>query len=198
MALDQAKTNSFFNLIIQQPVSDKIYLYAKDPYEAKYQLLINKRESAGLKHFNDSKPFIDYSNDMDDIYKTIEEYNPNEKRKMLIFFDDMIADMLSNTTFNPVITELTLKLNISLVFITQSYFAVPKNIRLNSMHYFIMKILNKQELQQIAFNHSSDIDLKNFMYVYKKCTTKSYSFLAVDASLASDLLLVRKSLSERI
>ena len=75
---------------------DKIYLYAKDPYEAKYQLLINKRESTGLKYLNDSKAFIEYSNDMDDIYKNIEEYNPNKKRKILILFDDMIADMLSN------------------------------------------------------------------------------------------------------
>ena len=75
---------------------DKIYLYAKDPYEAKYQLLINKRESTGSKYLNDSKAFIEYSNDMDDIYKNIEEYNPNKKRKILILFDDMIADMLSN------------------------------------------------------------------------------------------------------
>ena len=74
---------------------DKIYLYAKDPYEAKYQLLINKRESTGSKYLNDSKAFIEYSNDMDDIYKNIEEYNPNKKRKILILFD-MIADMLSN------------------------------------------------------------------------------------------------------
>ena len=73
------KTNSLFNLINQQPDIDKIYLYAKDPYEAKYQLLINKRESTGLKYLNDSKAFIEYSNDMDDIYKNIEEYNPNKK-----------------------------------------------------------------------------------------------------------------------
>ena len=124
------KTNSLFNLINQQPDIDKIYLYAKDPYEAKYQFLINKRESTGLKHFNDSKAFIEYSNDMDDIYKNIEEYNPNKKRKILIVFDDMIADMLSNKKLNPVVTELFIrgrKLNISL-------FAVPKNIRLNSTH----------------------------------------------------------------
>ena len=75
---------------------DKIYLYAKDPYEAKYQFLINKRESTGSKYLNDSKAFIEYSNDMDDIYKNIEEYNPNKKRKILILFDDMIPDMLSN------------------------------------------------------------------------------------------------------
>ena len=79
----------------QQPDIDKIYLYAKDPYEAKYQFLINKRGNTGLKHFNDSKAFIEYSNDMDDIYKNIEEYNPNKERKILTFFD-MIADMLSN------------------------------------------------------------------------------------------------------
>ena len=163
------KTNSLFNLIDEERDIDKIYLYAKDPYEAKYQFLINKRESTGLKHFNDSKAFIEYSNDMDDIYKNIEEYNPNKKRKILIVFDDMIADMLSNKKLNPIVTELFIrgrKLNISLVFITQSYFAVPKNIRLNSTHYFIMKIPNKQELQQIAFNHSSDIEFQDFMNLY--------------------------------
>ena len=153
----------------------KIYLYTKDPYEVKYQFLINKRESTGLKHFNDSKTFTEFWNDMDDIYKNIEEYNPNKKRKILIFFDDIIADMLINKKLNPVVTELFIigrKLNISLVFITQSYFAVPKIIRLNSMHYFIMKILNKRELQQGAFNHSSVIDFKDFMNL-KKCKKKN-------------------------
>ena len=89
------KTNSLFNLISQQPDIDKISFYAKDPYEAKYQFLINKRDSTGLKHFNDSKAFIEYSNDMGDIYKTIEENNRLKKRKVLIVFDDMNADMLS-------------------------------------------------------------------------------------------------------
>ena len=115
-----------------------------------YQFLINKRKNTGLRHFNDSRPFIEYSNDMDNIYKNIEEYNPNMKRKILIVFDDMIADMLSNKKFNPVVSELFIrgrKLNISLVSISQSYFAVPKNIRLNSRHYFIMKIPNIRELQ---------------------------------------------------
>ena len=79
----------------QQPDIDKIYLDAKDPYEAKYQILINKRESTGLKHFNDSIGFIEYSNDMDDICKSIEDYNPNKKRKILIVFEYMIADMVS-------------------------------------------------------------------------------------------------------
>ena len=151
------KTNfSLFNLIIHQSDIDKIYLYAKDPYEAKYQFLINKRESAGLNHFNDCKALIEYSSEMDDIYKNIEEYNPNKKFKILIVFDDMMADMHSNKKLNPKVTELFIrgrKLNIFLVFITQSCFAVPKNIRLNYTHYFIMKIPSKQELQQIAFNH---------------------------------------------
>ena len=134
--------------------------------------------------------------------KNIEEYNPNKKRKILIVFDEMTADMLSNRKLSPIITELFIKgrtLNISLVFITQSYFAVPKNIRLNSTHYFIMKIPNKQELQQIAFNHSSDIDFKDFMNLYKKCTAKPYSFLVIDATLASDNpSRFRKNLLERI
>ena len=142
---------------------------------------------------------LEYSNDMDDIYKDIEEYNSNKKRKTLIVFDAMIADMLSNKNLNPIVTEIFTrcrKLKISPVFITQSQFAVPKNIRLNSTHYFIMKIPNKQELQQIAYNHSSDID---FINLYKKCTAKPYSFLVIDVTLASDnSSRFRKSLLERI
>ena len=142
---------------------------------------------------------LEYSNDMDDIYKDIEEYNSNKKRKTLIVFDAMIADMLSNKNLNPIVTEIFTrcrKLKISSVFITQSQFAVPKNIRLNSTHYFIMKIPNKQELQQIAYNHSSDIDCIN---LYKKCTAKPYSFLVIDVTLTSDnSSRFRKSLLERI
>ena len=97
--------------------------------------------------------------------------------------------MLSNKKLNPIVTELFIKgrkLNMSLVFITESYFAVPKNIRLNSTYYFIVKIQNKQELQQITFDHSSDIDFKDFMNLYKKCTEKPFSFLVIDATLASN------------
>ena len=134
------KTNAFLNLINHEPDIDTIYLYAKDPYEAKYQWLINKRESTGLKYLSDSKTFIEYSNDMHDINKNIEEYNPNKKRKILIVFVDMIADMFSNKKpLNPIVTELFIrrrKLNNSLVFITQYYFVVPKNIRQNSKHFF--------------------------------------------------------------
>ena len=128
-------------------MNQTFFLYAKDPYEAKYKLLINKRESTGLKYLNDSKVCIEYSNDIDYICKNIEVDNPNKKRKILIVFDDVIADMLSNKKLNPIVTELFIrgrKLNFYLVFITQSYFAVSKNVRLNSTHYFVMKIPNKR------------------------------------------------------
>ena len=116
---------------------------------------------------------------MDDIYKNIQEYNPNMKCKILIIFDDMIPDMLNNKKLHPIVTELFIrgkKLNISLDFITQSYFDVPKDIRLNYARYFIMKIRNKQELQQIAFNYSSDIVFQNFINLYKKCNAKPILF----------------------
>ena len=183
------KTNALLNLINNQPDIDKIYLYAKDPYKAKYQYLINKREKVGLDHFKDPKAFIEYSNDMQYVYKNIEDYNPNKKRKILLVFDDMIADLINNKKLNPVVTELFIrggKLNISIVFITQSYFKIPKDVRLNPTHFFIMKILNKRELQQIALNHSSDIDFKDFMKIYKKSTTEPYSFLVNDKTLPSD------------
>ena len=88
------------NLINNQSDIDKIYLYAKDPFDAKYQFLINKRESTGLKHFNDPKAFIEYSNDIQDVYKNISEYNTDKKRKILIIFGDMIADMINNKKFS--------------------------------------------------------------------------------------------------
>ena len=86
-------TNLLLNLIENQPDIDKIYLYAKDPYESKYQYLINKRESVGINHFNDPKAFIEYSNDMCNVYKNIDDYNPNKEKKISIVFNDMIADM---------------------------------------------------------------------------------------------------------
>ena len=103
------KTNSLFNPINEESDIDKINLYAKDPFEAKYQFLIKKRESTGLKHFNDSNAFMEYLNDIDDIYKNIEEYNPNKKCKILIVFDDMIAGMLGNKKLNPIVTELFIR-----------------------------------------------------------------------------------------
>ena len=117
------KANALLNLISHEPDIDKLFLYAKDPYEAKYQLLTNKSESTGLKYLNDLKVFIQYSNNIDDIYKNIKDYIPNKERKILIVFDDMIVDMLSSKNLNPIVTELLIrrrKLNISLVAITQT------------------------------------------------------------------------------
>ena len=135
---------------------------------------------------------------MQDVYKNIEKYRIGKKRKILIVFDDMIPDMINNKKLNSIVTELFIrgrKLNISLVFITQSYFKVPKDVRLNTTHFFIMKIPNKRELQQIALNHSSDIDFKDFIKIYKKCTAEPYSFLVNDDRLASDnSLRFRKNL----
>ena len=113
------KINALLNLIENQPdiIIDKIYLYAKDPYEAKYQYLINKRESVGINHFNDHKAFIEYSNDMRNVYKNINHYNLNKENRILIVFDDMIQ----NKKLNSIVTELFIrgrKLNISLLFIT--------------------------------------------------------------------------------
>ena len=196
------KTSVLLNLIEKQPDIDKIYLYAKDPYEAKYQYLINKTEDVGINHFKDLKAFREYSNDMNNVYKNINYYNPDKENKILIVFDDMIADMIQNKKLNSIVTELFIrgrKLNISLVFITQSYFKVPKDVRLNTSHFFIAKIPNKKELQQIAINHSSDINTKDFANIYRKCTTEPYSFLANDTTLASNNpLRFRKNIFEHI
>ena len=135
---------------------------------------------------------------MQDVYKNIRDYNPGRKRKVLIIFDDMIADMINNKKLNPIVTEFFIrgrKLNISIVFITQSYFKVLKDVRLNSTHFFIMKISNKRELQQTALNYSSYIDFNDFMKIYKKCTKEPHSFLVNDTTLPSnDPLRFRKNL----
>ena len=140
------KTNLLLNLIENQPDIDKIYLYAKDPYKSKYQYLINKRENVVINHFNNPKAFIDYSNDMHDIYENIDDYNSDKENKILIVFDDVIADMINNKKLNSIVSELFIRgrnLNISLVFITQSYFKVPKDVCLNATHFLIKKIFNK-------------------------------------------------------
>ena len=122
---------------------------------------------------------MEYSNDMQDVYKNIEDYNPIKKRKVLIILDDMIADMINTNKLSPIVTELFIrvrKLNISIVFITKSYFKVPKDVRLNSTHFFIMKIPNKRKLQQIALNHSSDIYFKDFINIFKRYTKETILF----------------------
>ena len=155
------KTSALINLINEQNDIDKIYQYARDLSGPKYEYLIKKREDAGIKHLNYPNTFIEYSNTMDDVYENINDYNPIRKIKKLIVFDYMIADIMGNKKFEVIIKELFIrcrKLNISLVFVTQSYFSVSKDVRLNTTHYFIMKISKKRELQNIAINHSADID----------------------------------------
>ena len=181
--------NALLNLIENQPGIDEIYLYAKDPYEAKYQYLINIRKKVGLKRFNDTEAFIEYSNDMQDVYRNIAEYNIDKERKILIVFDGMIADTINNNKLCSIVTELFIrsrKLNIFLVFITKSYFKVARDVRLNTTHFFITKIPSNRELQQIALFHSSDIYTKDFINIYKKYTAVPYSFLVNNARLASE------------
>ena len=121
----------------------------------------------GLKHFSNPKAFIEYLNDMQDVYKNIDEYTVDKERKILLFFDDMIDVMINNEKLNSIVENQKRgrKLNISLVFIMQSYFKIPKGVRLNYTHFFITKISNKNDLQQIALNHSSDINSKDFVEI---------------------------------
>ena len=178
------------NLIKHQRLDiDKIYLYVKDPFKSKYQLLITGREKLGIEILKNLKAFVDYSQTIDHVYENLEDDNPTKKRRALIVFDDMIADMESNKELSPVVTDLFLgerRLNISLGFISKSYFEVPKTVRLNATHCFIMKILNKKDLQQIASNHSSNTDFKDFMKLYKEYTKGPYSFLINDTTSSSD------------
>ena len=194
------KTNALLNLIKEQDDIDKMYLYAKDLSEPKYEFLIKKHEDVGIKYCNDPNAFIECSNTMDDVYENIHDYNLSRKRKILIVFDDMIADIMTNKKFQAIIKELFIrcrKLNISLVFITQSYFSVPKDVRLNSTHYLIMKINNRKELQNFAINHSADIDYNDFVKIYRECTRKPNSFLTIDTTFpASDHLRFGKNLSQ--
>ena len=138
----------------------------KDLNEPSYKILIKKRENAGRKHFNDPNAFIECSNMMDNVYENINDYNPCRKRKVFVAFDDMIADIMTNKKFQSIIKELFIRcrrLNISLVFITQCYFCVPKDVRLNSTHYLIMKINNRKKLQKTAINHSAGNDYRDFI-----------------------------------
>ena len=135
---------------------------------------------------------------MDDVYENIHDYNSSRKRKTLVIFDDMIADIMTNKKSQPIIKELFIrcrKLNISLVFITQSYFAVLKDVRINSTFSLIMKINNREELQNIAINHSADIDYQDFIKIYGECTKTPNNFLTIDTTLpVSDPLRFRKNL----
>ena len=195
------KTNTLLNLINEQNDIDKIYLYPRDLNEPKYKILIKKRKDVGIKHLNDPNAFIECSNTMDDVYENIHDYNSSRKRKILIVFDDMIADIMTNKKFQAIIKELFIrcrKLNISLVFITQSLFFLSKKRRLNSTH-LIMKINNKRESQNIAINHSADIDYNDFKEIYRKCTKEPFNFLTIDFTLpASNALRFRKNLFDSL
>ena len=135
---------------------------------------------------------------MDNVYENIDNYNQKRNKKVLIVFDDTTADIMTNKRFQAIMKELFIrcrKLNISLAFITQSCFSVPKDVRLNSTDYLIMKINNKRELQIIAINHSANIDYQDFLKIYRVCTKEPFNFLRIDTTLpASDLLGFRKKL----
>ena len=177
-------------------------MYAKDLSKPNYECLIKKRKNAGIKHLNDPNALTECSNMMDGVLKNINYCNPSRKRNILIVFDDTIADIMTNKKFQTIINELFIrcrKLNISLIFITQSYFSVPKGVRLNSTHYLIMKINSRKELQNIAINHSADIDYKDFMKIYRECTKEPFSFLITDTALpASNTLRSRKKLFDSL
>ena len=135
---------------------------------------------------------------MNNVYENVNDYNPIRKITKLIVFDGKIADTMTNKRFQAITKELFLrcrKLNISLVFIAQSYFSVPKDARLNITHYFIMKIKNKRALQNVAINHSAGIDYQDFKKIYRECAKKPYNLLTIDTKLpASDPLIFRKNL----
>ena len=122
---------------------------------------------------------------MDDIFSEIEDYNKKRKRKILIIFDDMISHVMSDKKAQQILKDLFIrcrKLNISLCFLTQSYFSVPKDVRLNCTHYILFKLNNKRELQYIVINHSADMDYKYFIKIYRDCTKEPFNFLTIDTT----------------
>ena len=177
------KTNTLLHLINNLHPIDNIYLYAKDIHEPKYEYLIDKREQAGTKNLNDPHAFVEYSDDIDDVLDDINNYNKNRDKKVLIVFDDMITDIEYNKNFKQIIKELfyrARKINVSIVFITQSHFRALKDARLNSTHYILMKIGNKKELKRIAEEKSGHLDYKHFLKTYNYCTREPYSFMLID------------------
>ena len=189
------KTNTLLHLINKFHPIDKIYLYAKDTDEKQYQYLINKREQARIKNLNDPRAFIKYSNDMNNVLKDINNYNKNRDKQVLIIFDDMIADIMRSEKFKAIVKERfirCIKLNIAIVFITQSYFRTPKDARLNSTHYILMKISNKKALKSIAEENSGHLDFKDFLKIYNYCTKEPYSFMMVDTRPTARITLMNQ------
>ena len=174
-------------------------MYARDLSEPKYEYLIKKREDAAIKHLNNPSAFIERSNTMDDVYDNINDYNSNRRRKIFIVFDYMIAYIITNKKFRAIIKEVFIrcrKLNISLVFITQACFSLLKDVRLNSTHYLkIGRTNNRKELQNIAINHSTGTDYKDFMKIYREVTKEPFNFLTIDTTLpATNSLRFTKNL----
>ena len=189
------KTNTLLHLINNLHPIDKIYLYAKDIHEPKYEYLINKREQAGIKNLNDPHAFIEYSDDMNDVLDDINDYNKNRDKKVLIVFDDMIADIEYNKNFKRIIKELFYrahKINVSIVFITQSYFRILKDARLNSTHYILMRIGNKKELKIIAEEKSGHLDHKDFIKMYNYCSKDPYSFMTINTRPTATIQFKKK------
>ena len=189
------KTNTLLHLINDLHPIDKIYLYVEDLHEPNYEYLINKRDQAGIKNLNDLHAFIEYSDDMNNVLDDI-----NRDKKVLIVFDDMIADIEYNKNFKRIIKELfhrARKINVSIVFITQSYYRALKDARLNSTHYILMKIGNKKELKRIAEEKSAHLDYKDFLEMYNYCIKKTYSFMTIDARPTATIPF-KKNFSELI
>ena len=194
------KTNNLLHLMNNLHPIDKIYLYAKDIHEPKYEYLINKREQAGTKNLNDLHAFIEYSDDMNDVLDDINNFNKNRDKKVLIVFDDMIADIEYYKKVKRIIKELFFrarKINVSIVFITQSYFRALKDARLNSTHYILMKIGNKKELKRIPEEKSDHLDYKDFLKIYNCCTIKPYSFMTIDTRSTASVTF-KKNFNEPI
>ena len=192
------KTNTLLHLINNLHPINKIYLFAKDIDEKKYKFLINKREQAGIKNLNDPHAFIEYSDDMDDVLDDINNYNENRDKKVLIVFDDMISDIEYNKRFKRIIKELfyrARKINVSIVFITQSYFRALIDARLNRTHYILMKICNKKELKRIAEEKSGHLDYKDFLKIYNCCTKEPYLFMTIDARSTATMVF-KKNFTE--
>ena len=177
------KTNTLLHLTNNLHPIDKIYLYAQDIHKPKYEYLINKREQARIKNLNDPHAFIEYSDDMDDVLDDINNYNKNTDKKVLIVFDEMIADIEYNKKFKRIIKELfyrACKINVSIVFITRLYFRALKDVRLNSTHYMLMKIGNKKELKRITEETSGHLDYKDFLKICNYCAREPYSFMLIN------------------
>ena len=186
------KTNALINLINERNDIDKIYLYVRDLSELKYKYLIKKREDVGIKHVNNPNAFIECSNTLDDVYGNIHDYNSNR-----IVFDDMIVDIMTNKKFQAIIKESFIRCRKLKIKNLIKLKTKTKNLRLNSTHYLIMKINNKKKLQNIASNHSADIDYKDFVNIYRECTKEPYNFSTIDTTLpANNPLRFRKNLFE--